>query len=384
MRFPWLMLPVLVACNSAPDPIDPALLRPVLQKPVSPEQGAGVPPPVIGVEAAEPEVALPDKQVQPEPSRLEKGIALLRSGDFGAADPVLREELVEGDDFREAAIALAGLYQSREGHVDAEAILLAGLSRDPDDLSMGMFYARVLSETNRWDESAASLRKLVEAHPDHALLLIGLIAAERAINRLDEAAALLDHLLNDLAEDPLVQERRAEFQVLSEDLAEECRQGRRLSQTASELFALLRAGETRAIRLAALETLVARPSTQPRAVLIAYSQKDPILRVRALRSWPEEAEDMQDLPENLLILFSDPDPRVRAEVSALARRLPPDQAAGLILDAMAKETDGYAFRVMHSDMSQILQRKIILSPGAEDDANSRQSTVLQWREAWDH
>lgn len=306
----------------------------------------------------------------------------MQQGDYRAADPILRQELVDGEGFREAALALASLYQSRESHIDAEAILLAGLSRDPEDFFMCMFHARILSDLNRWEESAAILRELESRHPDRPSLLIALVAAERALVRLDEADEVLNRLLSDFADDSLVMARRSELDSLAEDLAEERKQGDRLRPTASELFALVRAGETRAIRMKAFKILVARPSTRPRAVLIAYSQDDPILRIQAVRAWPADESDMRDLPENLGILFADPDPRVRAESSALARRLPPPQAADLVLAAMEKETDGYAFRVMHADMIQILQKRLILPPGAEDLPESRKVIVQRWRELW--
>jgi Flp pilus assembly protein TadD len=277
---------------------------------------------------------------------------------------------------------LASLYKGRESHVQAEAIILAGLSRDPEDPSMGLLYARILSDINRWDESAVILRRLVDQNPDRVDLILALVAAERALNRLDEAAAVLESLLQDHAENSLVEARRSELETLKEDLAEERRQGRRLSQTASELLAVLRAGDSRAERIRAFQALIARPSTHPRAVLAAFSQEDPIMRIQAVRAWPAEDSDMRDLPENLRVLFDDPDARVRAESSALARRLPPQQAAGLILAAMEKETDGYAFRVMHADMSQILQQRLILPPGAEDNPEARKMMVQRWREVW--
>ncbi|MHC5063892.1 MAG: tetratricopeptide repeat protein [Planctomycetota bacterium] len=392
MRTPWAILLLLTACDSAPQPIDPSLLRPV--PPAAEEAGEnagelqGPPAAAAGEAVDQRSTSGPEHEPPPDPvapaksSRFDEGIALLQQGNFRAADPILREELAEGTKFREAALALASLYKGRESHVQAEAIILAGLSRDPEDPSMGLLYARILSDINRWDESAVILRRLVDQNPDRVDLILALVAAERALNRLDEAAAVLESLLQDHAENSLVEARRSELETLKEDLAEERRQGRRLSQTASELLAVLRAGDSRAERIRAFQALIARPSTHPRAVLAAFSQEDPIMRIQAVRAWPAEDSDMRDLPENLRVLFDDPDARVRAESSALARRLPPQQAAGLILAAMEKETDGYAFRVMHADMSQILQQRLILPPGAEDNPEARKMMVQRWREVW--
>ena len=323
--------------------------------------------------------------VQPaveEPSPLHRGLELLNSGDYRRADPLLREELASGPGFRTAALALAGFYRSREAHIEAEPILRAALVRDPDALDLNLMQARVYAETNRWQEAAEILRASLLAHPESASLSIALVAAERALGRLDEAASLLGQVLRESIADPRIEERIDDLRILAEELAEERRQGRRLSRTANELLAQLRAGESPALRRDALKTLVARASTRLPAVLIAIEQPDPLLRVLAVRAWPVDGEDPADFARNVRILFSDPDARVRAEVSGLATRLARDSAVELLLAAMEKEQDGYAFRTMHADLSMILATRRRLYPGAEDDADARALIVQKWRETW--
>lgn len=316
-----------------------------------------------------------------EASRLQRGLRLLESGDSRQADPLLREELAVGPGYEVAALALAGFYRSFEGHAEAEAILQAALARDPQSLALNLSLARVCSETNRWQESAEILRASIPGHAESFALRIALVLAERALGRLDQAAMLLDTVLLDRS-DPLVMERLEDLEILAEDLAEERRVGRRLTLTADELFAQVRASESPAQRREAFKSLIARASTRLRAVAIAYQQPDPLMRVMAVRAWPVSQVDLADLTLDLGKLFEDRDPRVRAEVAGLARRVASERAAELLLAAMAKEQDGYAFRTMNSDLAVILHTSKRLSPGAEDDADARARIVQEWRRAW--
>ncbi len=316
-----------------------------------------------------------------EPSRLQRGLRLLESGDSSQADPLLREELAVGPGYEVAALALAGFYRSFEAHAEAEAILQAALARDPQSLALNLSLARVCSETNRWQESAEILRASIPGHAESFALRIALVLAERALGRLDQAAMLLDTVLLNRS-DPLVMERLEDLEILAEDLAEERRVGRRLTLTADELFAQVRASESSAQRREAFKSLIARASTRLRAVAIAYQQPDPLMRVMAVRAWPVSQVDLADLTLDLGKLFADRDPRVRAEVAGLARRVASERAAELLLAAMEMEQDGYAFRTMNSDLAVILHTTKRLSPGAEDDADARARIVQEWRRAW--
>jgi len=309
-------------------------------------------------------------------------LALLDRGDYRRADPLLREELAAGPGFREADLALAAFYRSREDHAEAEAILRSALSRDPNSLELELMQARVCAETNRWQDAAEILRRLAPAHPESASLKMALVAAERALGNFDAASSLLDQVLQGPITDPLINASLEAIQILAEDLAEERRQGRRLSRTANELFAELRAGAKPAVRREAFKALASRAGTRLRAVLIAYQQRDPLLRVMAVRAWPVDQEDPEELIGNVRLMFSDPDPRVRAAVSGLASRLDRDRAVELLLAEMANEQDGYAFRSMHADLGMILGAGPRLSPGAEDDPEARARMVENWRKVW--
>ena len=134
---------------------------------------------------------------QLETARIRRAVLLGRLKRIDEARALLRDAPADDARARSRLIATEAQVLREAGrHADAFKVLDDALSRQPDDADLLYDHAMAAERINRLDVLESSLRKLIEARPDHAHAYnaLGYTLADRKL-RLDEAQRLIQKAL---------------------------------------------------------------------------------------------------------------------------------------------------------------------------------------------
>jgi tetratricopeptide (TPR) repeat protein len=138
-----------------------------------------------------------DSGEQVDTARVRRALILGRLKRIDEALSVLREDIPDDPRARARLIAVEAQVLREAGrYADAFKVLDDALKRQPDDTDLLYDHAMAAEKVNRLDLLEASLRKLIEAKPDHAHAYnaLGYTLADRNL-RLDEAQRLIEKAL---------------------------------------------------------------------------------------------------------------------------------------------------------------------------------------------
>ena len=138
-----------------------------------------------------------DAGEQADVARIRQALLLGRLKRVDEALALLREPAVDEARMRSRLIAVQAQVLREAGrYADAFKVLDDGLKRQPDDTDLLYDHAMAAEKINRIDVLEASLRKLIEAKPDHAHAYnaLGYTLADRNL-RLSEAQRLIEKAL---------------------------------------------------------------------------------------------------------------------------------------------------------------------------------------------
>jgi hypothetical protein len=120
-----------------------------------------------------------------------------------------------------------------------------------------------------------------------------------------------------------------------------------------------------------------------RALRIALASDVALLRLRALQILVGRSVRPLD---DLKIGLGDADPKIRVAAADIAVQLGDDKPdhksvlAAMVLDALADESNPYAFRNMHAALRKMTGARIELPFGGDADPAQRAAVVKAWRE----
>jgi tetratricopeptide (TPR) repeat protein len=290
---------------------------------------------------------------------------------------LLRNELAEGTDYARACWTLAKHFSAREQHVQALACMDAALARAPGDTKLRVGKAKVLLDLHRPDEVLALLEPLLRESTPDRFAVETVMRARFLKAEFGAALALVDLLLN---RSDLTADEKQDLQTRREEIAEAKRIGRKKLIRDWEVFAVLRGHPELQTRRLMLRNVVGQKNVRirERALFIAFNSESPALRADALILLiPTSTDPMVNVRAGL----KDENGNVRGTAAILAAgaRKDRDKLAGLVLEFLAKETDGYAFRQMHTALGKLTGVTVELPFGAAEDPKQRAVIVAAWQ-----
>ena len=296
----------------------------------------------------------------------------------------LRAEFAAPGDPTEPALDLAGFLCSRERFDEALALVDVARGRSADP-RLRIARAGLLRDLGRRVAAANELRSLARersAADLHPSLLLEWAELEWLNADFAAAREVLADLSRTHGADPWCIDHRAEIDVLAAAVARE----QRAAKGVRDLFGDLRGGDAVAVRAAAFDGLAtigrlagddAAPEVLADAISIAFADVAPELRVRAVEAaTPGSAIG----PALLAAALGDESPRVRLAAARRAFDLDRDNAATVLLDRLAKETDAAGFEQVHASLAAVVANAPTLPSGAGETIESRATAVAAWRE----
>jgi tetratricopeptide (TPR) repeat protein len=304
-------------------------------------------------------------------------VELLQAGQEERGLSDLRRELAEGERSLEAALALASYLASRGRVAEALAAVEAGLLRHDKNPELSLARAELLRDLGQRDEAARALRDRLESGGSHPLLWFELAELEWLLGHGEEARAALARMRQDHSGHEWVEQQAAVIEKLELEMETNAYP---VSITARDLLGDLRGAPQAMIRFQALRMLASDDDAlRRRAVNLALGDRDPALRVEALRLGDWTLAQAEMLSRRAL---TDEAPSVRAAALPLARRIDPRIAGPMVLEALDRETNPDNFRLMHGALREISGTRLSLPPGAAEDPEARAAVVSRWREVW--
>lgn len=292
----------------------------------------------------------------------------------------LREEIATGSQFVFAAAKLSAVYKALENFVECMACLDAGLKRDPDSLQLIFYKGLAELELHHIPKAVEILTPLAE-HPVYGMETSWCLArAHFLAARFDAAQTAIDRLV---AIKDLTGAERQRFTNMRDRILKAKVEGA-TTYKIWECCVILRGHPRIKLRLKVLGYLAKqKPKVASLGLKIASNSDNPLLRVEALRLLVLRATHPL---EDLEIGFGDTDSRVRAmaaELAAVLAKKTPERQPALIvmvMEALAKEADSYAFGNMHDALGSLTGVKIEMPYGGAKDPEKRAAVVKAWRE----
>ncbi len=372
-----LILLALLGCAApprAPAPSEPVPEAPQPQVQNTPDLG------VLGAEdPGSPPVAEPQTQralpPPPGPDPLQAALDLLSAGQEARGIAGLRHELAEGERSLEAALALASYLAARERLAEALAAIEVALTSHPEHSELALARAELLRDLGQREEAAGAMRHALDLGSSHPRLWFGLAELQWLLVHREQALEALRQVQE--SDHPWVQQEEGAIQKLALEVQNNTAP---VTMSARDLFGDLRGAPRSFDRYRALRVLTSEEGDLRRqAVTIALNDRDPSVRVQALRLGDWSLSEAERLSRGAL---TDTAASVRAAAIPLARRIDPQIGGAMVLEAIARENDPDCFRLMHEALQEISGVKVFLPPGAAADEKARTELVAEWRKLW--
>ncbi len=137
----------------------------------------------------------PLSAVQQRTNDFRKASNLYKTGDYGQAEMLLNDLLLQDDTQHQARILLAKLYMSQNQEGRAELVLARGLTRYPEEVSYVSLYAQILAAQGLDNAALEVLRRVLPVAVDNAefhALLAGIY--QRTGNSVQAASSYITAL----------------------------------------------------------------------------------------------------------------------------------------------------------------------------------------------
>jgi hypothetical protein len=303
------------------------------------------------------------------------GVSCLQSGDAPAGERLLREELARGPNAVRAAGVLVSALQ-RQGDLEgALAVADAALQREPGQLELTCIRAGLLADMQRPQEALGVLDAAAAAAP-HPMLARQRARLLRQSNDIRRAIAALDDVMSQQANHPWVQQWQGELRKEVEFWRGELQRGARVASL-TELFGLLRFSPRLDVRVQALTDLRRNGTPDVVAAAAEWGLRDPEPTVRAAVAGTIAGAAAQPLVATAL---KDDSPIVRGAAARAATHLPKGVGVGLLVDAISREDEPYAFKVMHRELCTATGKDASLPLDGEKAPEVRAAVSRHWRE----
>lgn len=309
-----------------------------------------------------------------EPAKALEGVS---SAGARFVETAAREALASGPRPVAAALALVEELAARERLWEALVVVEAASKRAPDRIELLVARARILLDLDRVEEAAELLRKLWVRvrHPRLAFLLA---RAERALGRFASARRALAEVEG--SPHPWAARHAGVVADLRRVVAMEQRLGRRVRLETWEVMARLRGGRQPLERVHALRALAGVPEWAERALRVAATDPDPVVRVAAVRRGPPAGEPPARWLEPFL---RDEAPAVRGAAARRLAELQGPGAAPRLLRFLRRETDSYAFARGHEALALLCpQTRVRLPLEGARDPEIRERVCARWEAVW--
>lgn len=309
----------------------------------------------------------------------------------------LRRELASAADPTDVALELAGLLTELERPREALAVLEAAMARRPGP-RLSIAHAGVQRDLGQRHLAVAELANLRATQGTLAIapgVLMELAELQWLEGRPEQALASIAELRRAYGEQAWWRSNGSAVEQLAMEVdTHKAPQRVRLR----DLLGNLRGASGHLVRLRTLEEIVrlaegaqsqggpdsrasdaqrqALANLRDRAIAIACGDDHATVRARAIQlARPSEAS----APELGAAAFADSSPVVRACAAPQCVAWMGPAATPLLLQAMANETDGAAFRAMHEALGAIVTGAPQLPPQDEDKAERRAAVLAAWR-----
>lgn len=303
----------------------------------------------------------------------------------------LRHELATAADPTDVALELAGLLTDLERPREALAALEAAMSRRPGP-RLSIAHAAVQRDLGQRHLAVAELERLRATQGALAVapgVLLELAELQWLEGHGDTALATLTELRRAYSEDAWWTTNGTPVEQLALEVnTRSAPQRLRLR----DLLGNLRGAPNQLVRLRTLEEIVhladhgkdsseaqqrALAGLRERAIAIACGDEHPVVRARAIQLAKPVAATAMDF---CAAAFGDASPVVRSCVAPRCAEWLGRSAIPLLLEVLAKETDGAAFRAMHEALGSLVTEAPQLLPQDEDKAERRLVVTAAWRQ----
>ncbi len=294
----------------------------------------------------------------------------------------LMASLVDGPLGIQASRLLAGHLMRRFQPERLETVLRKALVAWPKHPQLELDLAKSLRYQGKVDQALALLRPLTELGAEQrARGIVSEACLEtawcyRSLDRYSDALASLESIAADDATVP-----RPALDNLRKALNEEVKLGARTSFSSMELRYQLRKSDSSKARSNALrilsENAEAIEAVEEDYLYVLKRDSDAELRLAALaallRTKLAPSVYMQ-------VALMDSEAGNRKIAAGLARQLPRQDAARLLLDALGREEDHEVFRYLHEQLARATGASFLLERGAEATPVRRAKVLDEWTE----